>query len=331
LFSPRDISYRSKRVDGYFLRVGPKGVQWKRCRVPYPDVVYNRVFRFGETTSSFKKAKQTLQQNGTKIFNPHTFNKWSIYEKIKHVEEIKPFIPETIKSPGKKQLEQLLRTHGMIYLKPVEGFMGFGIVKIQHQGNAIFCQYNLKGNNVMKRFSNLPAAIHHIFGQRSLKKYIAQQGIQLLKKNGRHIDFRIHTNRDRYGKWQMTAAAAKMAGRGSVTTHVRTGGKLYRFEDVLKKYFPHGTHQQVINAVDYAVIALSKAIEDHLPNYVGDIGFDIGIDQQGQPWMFEANAQPGRHIFALPGLKESEVKTRNMILEYALHLAQFSEKDDVYA
>jgi hypothetical protein len=328
LFSPLDVSPEEKRVYGYFIRKKQGMIKWERHPIPFPDVIYNRVFRKSEKTKKFIKTKSLLEQAGIKIFNPFCFNKWDIHQRIKHVDEVQPYIPETIIDPNTEQITMMLKKYKMVYLKPVEGFMGLGIVKLKLQANrSVVCQYNTKNKNQEKNFSSLTKAIHYLFRGKKLSRYIAQQGIKLIESDGRSIDFRVHTNRDRYGQWQMTGAAAKMAGKGSVTTHMRTGGQVFSYKEVIQKAFPGERYRQVLNKLDSAVLSLSKAIEGNLPNYVGDIGFDIGIDQSGQPWMFEANSQPGRHIFAEPHLKKSEVVTRQRILDYALYLANFSPKD----
>ena len=63
---------------------------------------------------------------------------------------------------------------------------------------------------------------------------------------------------------------------------------------------------------------LAVAIEKHLDGIIGEIGFDFGIDTNGNVWLFEANSKPGRSIFSHPGLKDSDVLTRKLTLSYAI-------------
>ena len=73
-----------------------------------------------------------------------------------------------------------------------------------------------------------------------------------------------------------------------------------------------------------AAITLSKSIENHLDGIIAEIGFDFGLDKHGQVWMFEANSKPGRSIFSHPKLKEFELLTRKLSLDYAIYLAEQS-------
>jgi len=324
IFGPKDISFNQKRVQGYFLRMVNGRIIWEKHTIPLPDVIYNRVFRVGEKFPSVIEAKRRLQEAGCKMFNPFCFNKWDIYQRIKYDPGAAPYLPETILHPSYDELSTLLKKYKMIYLKPVEGYMGFGIVKMYYRPDGIYCRYNKKGKNQLIRYSTLEGAIKHIFGKRNLKDYIAQQGIQLIRLDDRSIDLRVHTNRDHLGKWKVTAVAAKMAGKGSVTTHIRTGGKVFSFDEILSRLFTEKERSVVKQKLEDAAISLSKSISDKLPKYVGDIGFDIGIDQNGHPWLFEANSQPGRHVFAHPSLRAQEPLSRRMILDFALYLSQFT-------
>ncbi|MGE1080621.1 YheC/YheD family protein, partial [Bacillus subtilis] len=55
---------------------------------------------------------------------------------------------------------------------------------------------------------------------------IAQQGIELLQIDNQPLDFRIHTNKNKYGHWTVTAAAGKVSGDHTVTTHQLHGGSV---------------------------------------------------------------------------------------------------------
>ena len=64
--------------------------------------------------------------------------------------------------------------------------------------------------------------------------------------------------------------------------------------------------REVLERAKDAAIAMSEAIENHHPHLLGEIGFDIGIDDNERIWMFEANSKPGRSIFNHPSLKGKE-------------------------
>lgn len=61
----------------------------------------------------------------------------------------------------------------------------------------------------MQKFSTLESIVKHIFHNRPLENLIVQQGIPLIRSSKRPVDFRVHTNKDSKGIWQVTAIAAK--------------------------------------------------------------------------------------------------------------------------
>lgn len=327
VFGPADISLATKQINGYFLRKINGKSYWRRYKVPFPDVVFNRLpNRTVERLATVNRTKQILQSSGVKVFNPNFFNKWTLHKRIHHVNKIEAFIPETILHPTERELRDLLHRHRMVYLKPAGGSLGLGIIQLYQTKTGIVARYRSGQHNQLKHFASLSATLNYFFSHRSITRYIAQQGISLIKMDNRPIDFRVHTNKDRYGKWQMTAIAAKMAGKGSVTTHMRTGGKVLSADEVLKICFPK-RHQQVKARLEESVLLLSEAIDQQVPGFIGELGFDIGIDTKGHPWMFEANSKPGRHVFYHRSMAADERLTRVMILEYALYLAGFTHEE----
>lgn len=161
--------------------------------------------------------------------------------------------------------------------------------------------------------------MNHVFGGKKLNRMLVQQGIHLLRKDQRPIDFRIHTNKNNHGDWVVTAIAAKVAGAGSVTTHVKSGGVIQTMAEV----FPSIEEQRLAETkLSNAALLLSKALEENMEGIIGEIGFDLGLDRQGNVWLFEANSKPGRSIFRHPELKEFDYLTRKLSLSFAVFLAE---------
>src|SRR5690606_25006749 len=102
-----------------------------------------------------------------------------------------------------------------------------------------FCRFHQGEKNILHRFDSLDKLIHHYFANqpRRFEKYLVQQGIRLIKYNNRPVDFRIHLHKDSRGNWQVVAIGSKMAGPGSVTTHVRTGGSILSTYELLQKVY----------------------------------------------------------------------------------------------
>lgn len=324
LFTPADVSWENKAVNGYFLRQINGRVEWKRHWIPFPNVIYNRIpNRSTESQPLIQQFKRNVMQyTGARMFNPNFFDKWSIHEKLVNHPDTQSHVPETYLSPNIDTIDQMLRRYGMVYLKPAGGSLGLGIVRVTlHPKHGYLCRYHTEHGNVLKRFSSLSGLLNHVFtGRRKLSRYLIQQGISLMKIEGRPVDFRVHLHKNRHNQWVVTAIAAKAAGHGSVTTHVRTGGTVLSSLEALRYVF--GSQAEVIyNEITSVSVKLAETIEATLDHDLGELGFDIGVDQKGHIWMFEANSKPGRSIFKHPSLKQADRESIRYILDYSYYLA----------
>lgn len=140
-----------------------------------------------------------------------------------------------------------------------------------------------------------------------------------MRFDGQPMDFRIHTNKNHFGNWQVSTIVAKVAGRGSMTTHMNSGGNV----KLLHEIFADPTEQvRITNILSHAALTLSSVLDQHILGNIGEIGFDIGLDKDENPWLFEANSKPGRSIFQEEKLKEQSEQTRQLFYEYALYLTE---------
>lgn len=321
IFSPRDVNWQQETVTGYFLQ--PTGA-WVRKTVPFPDVIYNRLpSRQAEKGISNNSFKDRFVRKGIPLFNWSFFDKWDVYNLLKD-DEANEFVPESHINPSAEQLKTMLEKHRFIYLKPTAGSLGIGIYRLTYTPKrGYFVRYRKNGQNVLIRFDKFEGVMRMLgTGQGRLHQYVAQQGIRLIEIDNCPLDFRFHMTKNGNNHWVVAAIGAKKAGRGSVTTHVRSGGQLMTAEQVMRQLYGSRGEQVLQKAKDSAV-KLAEAIERNYNRRLGELGFDIGIDQNERVWMFEANAKPGRSIFKHPSLKAADYESISNIFDYCLYLSKF--------
>lgn len=324
IFSPRDVSWQQETIVGYFLQ--PSGV-WVRKSVPFPDVIYNRLpSRQAEKGVSHNSFKDRFIRRGIPLFNWSFFDKWDVYNLLKN-DEANQFVPESHINPSDEQLKTMLEKHRFIYLKPTGGSLGIGIYRLTYTPKrGYFARYRKNGQNVLIRFDKFEGLMRMLGTNRGrLNNYVAQQGIRLIEIDNCPLDFRFHMTKNGNNRWVVAAIGAKKAGRGSVTTHVRSGGELMTAEQVMREVYGEKGEQILQNAKESAV-KLAEAIERNYTHRLGELGFDIGIDQSERIWMFEANAKPGRSIFKHPSLKSADMESLGNIFDYCLYLSRFKTR-----
>jgi hypothetical protein len=320
-FSPRDVNWQQETVNGLFPR--PDG-GWVRRTVPLPDVVYNRLSsRTAEKSAGMESFKEMFVRRGIPLFNWSFFDKWDVYNLLDGDDAFK-FVPESRINPSSEQIREMLDKHKFIYLKPTAGSLGIGIYRITYNPKrGYFARYRTNNKNVLVRYANFEGLMRMLgTGRGRLQNYVAQQGIRLIEIDSCPIDFRFHMTKNGNDQWVVAAIGAKKAGRGSVTTHIRSGGQLMTPEQVLRQIY--GTRaENVLNNAKETSVKLAESIEKHYHHLLGELGFDIGIDQNENVWMFEANAKPGRSIFKHPSLKDQDKASVAHIYEYCLYLCGF--------
>lgn len=320
VFGAHQIDWDNGTINGYFYT--KEG--WKQLNVPFPNVVYDRLpNRKIEALETLKQVKLRLQKEyDIPWFNPGFFNKWDIHQRLIVDEEAKKHLPETYFQPSISNIEELLSTYKHVYIKPANGSLGHGIQQLIQKNDEpyVYCRFRKQDENRLRRYSSLKRLLRSQFPF-GLEEMIVQQGINLLKWNNNPIDFRIHTNKDEKGQWRVSAIAAKIAGTGSVTTHIKSGGEVKTAKDILHDL---GADQSIIQKIHSTALLLSKKIDEKTVGFIGEIGFDIGVDQNNHVWMFEANSKPGRTVFSHPKLKLDDLQSRKLPLQYAVYLFKSS-------
>jgi len=318
LFGASHIDWENGMVNGYFYT--ERG--WERHMVPLPTVIYNRLpNRRIENDETFQAITETLQTSyGIPVFNSHFFNKWEIYRRLASHPEAQPYLPTTAAHITWQTVEQFLARHTEAYVKPVDGSLGRGIYHLAKKNNVYECRFrNEQGETKTALFPTAMALWHHLLANAPLHRYVIQQAVPLMTVNGRPTDFRVHTNKNEYGQWQVSAIAAKIAGKQSITTHMNSGGIVKTLEEIFPDY---SIRKAVLTRLHHAALTLSRCLDETSETLIGEIGFDLGVDKQGEIWMFEANSRPGRSIFQHPGLKEADERTVLLPLAYAVHLSK---------
>ncbi|CAN7364486.1 YheC/YheD family protein [Paenibacillus sp. LjRoot56] len=323
-FSPKSVNWIQETVSGIIPK---EGGGWMRKTFPLPDVIYNRLSsRKAEKSAGMEGFKNRFVQKGIPIFNWSFFDKWDVYKMLDGDDAFR-FVPESRINPTAEQIKEMLDKHKFIYLKPTAGSLGIGIYRVTYNPKRGYFVRFRKGNkNVLIRYAKFEGLMQMLgTGRGRLASYVAQQGIRLIEIDNCPIDFRFHLTKNGSNQWVVAAIGAKKSGKGSVTTHIRNGGQLMTPEQVLRLVYGARGEQILDNAKETA-IKLAQGIENNYNHLLGELGFDIGIDQNEKVWMFEANAKPGRSIFKHPSLKEGDTATLQSVYEHCLYLSRFRSR-----
>ncbi len=275
VFTPDAVGPQT--INGYVF----ENSEWKKKTFPYPEVVYNRLpSRKAENSQKMQTFFETLNQEQIPYFNPRFFNKWETYETLIACPHLKISLPHSELLTDTEKAFAFLKKHAFIYIKPIGGKTGKGILSLISQNENDFKvttqtrSKNLSANGVYRLFSTLL--------QQSLNAHLLQQGIHLNQWNGQKYDFRVLLLKPQH-EWKVIGIGVRAAAQHKITTHTLRGGAILPFEEIRPK--------ANVDALTSAAKQVAEALSKTYP-LLRECSLDIGRDENGGFWLFEMNTKP---------------------------------------
>ncbi|QTM98603.1 hypothetical protein ERJ70_04400 [Sediminibacillus dalangtanensis] len=317
IFGHQHIDRDKTHIQAFYFEKG----SWKQGRFPIPKVIYNRIpNRKTEHHPAVIRAKSILTEQAV-LFNNSFFNKWEIYQYMMKDPACSFLVPETILHPSEKKIETMLKKYN-VYIKPIHGSRGEGIIKCRKlPSGELECHYYLEDKPQVNRYEK-PTAFFQQHFPNGMEGYVAQQEIDLVQKRKSPLDFRVHVNKNHRNSWEVPLICAKFAGKGSLTTHLKRGGKVLLVEEV----FGEEDGKKIKKRLETMALLVAGIIEKNYPSTIGEIGIDFGIDKEGRVWLFEVNSKPGYGVFQHPKLQEQAETVLASPFQFAFYLTNLQER-----
>ncbi|NLO22438.1 MAG: YheC/YheD family protein [Syntrophomonadaceae bacterium] len=325
IFLPSGINWNSRTVKGYNYRLlsGDKGV-WESSLYPLPDVVYNRISsRKSEIRESVQSTLQRLSElEYCQVFNPSYLNKWQVYQTLCQNWGLIPHLPET-RRLNEENLSYMIERYGVLYLKPSNGSLGIGIIKVRKQVDSTlkFTVYSKGRINGSSNSAN--QLLKKTSGYRKGKPYIVQQGLDLSRYHGSVFDLRIIFQKNGQGEWQIGKKFARLAPGKSSISNLSRGGRVITSRVLMKTLYKKKALIEEKNAgIKELCLKVATTLDTASAGSFGELGLDIGIDKKGWLWLIEVNSKPRKTT----STDTSQIIMRNSFkrpLEYGAYLAGF--------
>ncbi|WP_245920695.1 YheC/YheD family protein [Melghirimyces profundicolus] len=253
---------------------------------------------------------------GKRLFNPPVRrDKVFIHRLLSRNTTVRPHLPAMIPLTETTKAVTWIDKYPVVFIKPVIGSLGHHIIRIENMGKKSFLVHPYRGKKTRMSASGLARYL----GTLKQRRYYIQQGIPLARFNGAPFDFRVSVQKGRFGRWEISGIAAKVAREQSHMTNIAQNGKAMRAWTALNRCFPKQRIQAILNRISHLSIATCQELEKTWPAFA-DAGLDVGIDQKGRPWLIEVNFRDLRIIFPLAGDKKMFHRTYLNPLYYAAFL-----------
>ncbi len=326
VFTPEGVDMANKTISGYYLDNGPDGkIHWEKHTFPLPDIVYNRIlYRTVEQTRLTKQVTSfLLNTEYIKYFNPKFLNKWETHLVLHQNPLLNEHLPITSKYDGPDNLLKFLEVYNTVYLKPVNGSLGKNIIKISLLPEGYRYQYRQRKQTVTGIWQNPGELGTAVENYTSKKAYVMQQGLDLLKFQGRVFDIRVLMQKNGQGQWINSAMVVRLSPEGGIFPNVAAGGKPKNIEVFWQELTSTDWYtSQAFRLTKQVSLIAAETLENYFGTFA-EIGLDIGIDVNNNVWIIEINSKPSRKVFPKDQLHLKHTSIR-LPIDFAAYLAGFT-------
>jgi len=255
------------------------------------------------------------------------WSKLKKYRLLAKSERLLPHLPAT-RPFSREALDSFLTEYGRVVVKPAGGSGGKGVlfVSITKSG------YRLRSGKTAKTVRSLERLYKLLRAKAKRRRHLVQRKIRLARVDGRPFDVRVMVQRKRKRrKWKITAKLVRIAGRGwLITNTARSGGRVTTFAGALRRSDIRGVLRKTVGGHDAGADGAGagglpdaganggtngggglRRLERRIDRLclraarrlgrrcrsLRVVGFDIGLDREGHPWIIEANFRPSKKLF----------------------------------
>jgi hypothetical protein len=246
-------------------------------------------------------------------------SKWAKTEALHENTDIQPFIPDTRKF-NRHSTEEMLDRFGMIYVKPVHGTFGRGVIRVEKRNRRHY-PYWFQSGERKYRYRSFEDMYRKLLDVKRSKPYLVQQGIELLTYRGRRFDLRVMVQKNLQAQWKTTGLIGRLAHPRKIVTNYHSGGTPMRVEKLLAGQLPKREMKGFLSRIRKLGRDSATALEKKFPR-LKEIGVDVAIDSQHKPWILEVNTLPDPYLFRK--LPDKSVFRR--IYRYAQAYGRFAKR-----
>jgi len=294
-FHPKDVDLRTNTIDGYLWT----GNKLTKAKSKIPPVTHNRLLSGDRSVNDVIRHLSQI----SKVYNGVIDrNKIKVQKQLWLNRYLRSFLPVTT-SYTREALVSFLKKYPVIYVKPSIGSIGNGVLRIERSGNE-WKLSSAEGNKIVSKHAMLKEVNAWVNG----KRFLVQQGIILAKYRGQPFDIRVSVQKNGDLKWTVTGMVAKVANPENQLSNLAQGGEAVVLSHILKELFDPVKAQWIVNELADVGLEIAAQFEQFHPT-LADVGLDMGIDENGKPYLIEVNVRDQRYSFFKAGDLETFKQT----------------------
>ncbi|TMW72344.1 YheC/YheD family protein [Alteribacter natronophilus] len=300
-FNPDGIDFDRKKIHGHEY----DGYKWNENLFDFPDVVINDFPRRDpEIRAIYKRLKKdvpfTAHSEGSKV---------KVYNKVKAAGEFNDYLIPSDELKNPEMVIDYLEEFNQVIIKPIKGNQGRDVFFFAKEDEDSYTFYDY-----MDQLSlNKKGVLKLVEGKTAEESYLVQPYIDSRTAEGHPCDYRTVMQKNGEGKWVINFFFSRVSPGSGINCSRSRGAAVADMKKVLTDKFGEQECKKIMKNVKQFSRQFAAHMDELYDHPFDELAFDIGIDQNGRIWLYEANTFPGTEF--------KELERALNIIPYAAYLA----------
>ncbi|WP_080872525.1 YheC/YheD family protein [Oceanobacillus timonensis] len=303
---PSNINEDDHTTSGMILN----GDTWEEIQTHIPETIDVSAFclKFKHTIEYLQKHSYLTEDGKNKISK----------EKVQKIMDQDKYFQQYAIPTSRCKTFSIIRgylfKYGEVVVKPIYSQLGKNIYKISQVNKDEF----LIGYQKSSQKMNLQETFAYFQDIISKDKFIVQKYIPSRTHLGDPFDCRVHLEKNKHGEWVIAKKYVRIGTGQQVASNIQQDGNMFDIGMFLKLKFEEEA-TSVDAHINTFALNVAKHTEKVRQRELVTLGLDIGIDDDKNLFLFEANSAPDTSL-----LQEEVTKLRTDYYTYLLE--QVSER-----
>src|SRR5699024_5798821 len=281
-FTPKDISIDNKTITGKILMNN----KWEEVTISIPKFIDITPHLFNSKKHS-QKIGFLKNETMLSIDRRHIINKDILQTEFMKIPHLQRY---AIKGEHLKSVEQALSfisENKKVVAKPIGGLQGKSVIMIEKASNN---NYKLGINKEIIDL-NEQEFIRYVKDELLEKGILIQTYVSSRTIQGEPFDCRVHLEKKSQFEWVIAKTFIRVGVGQTIVSNISQGGGISKTENFLKANFGE-KYIDILDDIKKSSKLIAEELEKITDTTLMTIGLDIGINEDGSLFVFEANSFP---------------------------------------